>query len=169
VESLGIEIGKSKVSRLCSELSKTVEEFRERPLGEFPYAYLDAAFLKASEGGHARSMALAVATGVDPSGARHILGMELGAAETGELRNRLLRGLCSRGPCGVRLAASGAHSGLKAIVASELPGCAWQRCKAHFLRSALAEVPKTQRGLRRRWHGLYSRRSARRRRRRSCA
>jgi transposase-like protein len=84
VESLGIEIGKSKASRLCAELSKTEEEFRERPLGEFPYAYLDATFPKLREGGHVHSMALAVATGVDQT-VRHILGMETGAAETGEL------------------------------------------------------------------------------------
>jgi transposase-like protein len=119
-----------------------LEEFRERPLGEFPYVYLDATFPKAREGGHARSMALAVATGVDPGGARHILGMELGAAETGELWKRLLRGLR-----GVRLAVSDAHSGLKCAAASGLPGCAWQPGKAHFLRSVLAEAPKAQRGL----------------------
>jgi transposase-like protein len=138
-ESLGIEIGKSKVSRLCAELSKAVQEFRERPLGEFPYACLDAAFPKAREGGHVRSMALAAATGVDPGGARHILGME-----TGELWNRLLRGLCSRGLRAVRLAASDAHSGLKAAVDAVASGLC---CKAHFLRSALAEAPKAQRGL----------------------
>jgi transposase-like protein len=87
--------------RLCAEISKTAEEFRERPLGEFPYSYLDAAFPKVLEGGHARSMALAAATGVDPSGARHILGMETGAAETRGLWRRLLRGQCSRGLRGV--------------------------------------------------------------------
>jgi transposase-like protein len=113
VESLGIEFGKSKASRLCAELSKTVEEFRERPLGEFPYACLDATFPKAREGGHARSMTLAVAIGVDPGGTRHILGMKLGAAETGELWKQLLRGLCSRGLRGVRLAASDAQRGCR--------------------------------------------------------
>jgi hypothetical protein len=37
-ESLGIEIGKCKASRICAELPKTAEEFSERPHGEFPYA-----------------------------------------------------------------------------------------------------------------------------------
>jgi transposase-like protein len=69
MESLGIEICKSKASRLCSELTKTVEEFRESPLGVFPNACLDATFTKVREGGHVHSMALAVATGVDLGGA----------------------------------------------------------------------------------------------------
>ena len=38
---------------------------------------------------------------------------------------------------------SDAHEGLKAAVAAVLHGAAWQRCRVHFVRNALALVPKT--------------------------
>jgi hypothetical protein len=41
---------------------------------------------------------------------------------------------------------SGAHSGLKAAAASELPGVAWQRCKPFPAQSVQAVAPKAQRG-----------------------
>jgi transposase-like protein len=53
-------------------------------------------------------------------------------------------------------AASDAHSGLKAAVAS---GLVRQRCKAHFLRSALSEAPKAQWGPAAAMAGLHLRRA----------
>jgi transposase-like protein len=50
--------------------------------------------------------------------------------------------LISRGPTGVRLVISDAHEGLKAAIASILQGPSWQRCRVHFVRNALAYVPK---------------------------
>jgi transposase-like protein len=43
---------------------------------------------------------------------------------------------------GVQLAISDAHQGLKAAVAAALGGVRWQRCRVHFVRNALALVPK---------------------------
>ena len=37
---------------------------------------------------------------------------------------------------------SDAHEGLKAAIAAVLLGAAWQRCRVHFLRNVLAQVPK---------------------------
>jgi transposase-like protein len=147
VESMGIDIDKSKVSRLCEELSEEVREFRSRPLGEMPYVYLDATFPKVREGGRVQSMALAVAIGVARDGSRHVLGFEAGVAETGELWTRLLTSLVERGLRGVRLAVSDAHKGIRAAVRAVLCGSAWQRCKVHFLRNVLDQVPNAQKGL----------------------
>ena len=38
---------------------------------------------------------------------------------------------------------SDAHEGLKAAV-QRVVGATWQRCRVHFMRNALAYVPKTQ-------------------------
>jgi len=48
-----------------------------------------------------------------------------------------------RGLAGVRLVVSDAHEGLKAAIA-KVPGATWQRCRVHWMRSALAHVPKGQ-------------------------
>src|SRR5690348_17511691 len=43
VESLGLRISKSEVSRICAGLDEQVEAFRTRPLeGAYPYLWLDA-------------------------------------------------------------------------------------------------------------------------------
>src|SRR4051794_36950867 len=43
VESLGLRISKSEVSRVCQALDEHVEAFRTRPLeGAYPYVFLDA-------------------------------------------------------------------------------------------------------------------------------
>ena len=43
VESLGLRISKSEVSRICQGLDEQVEAFRNRPLERrYPYLWLDA-------------------------------------------------------------------------------------------------------------------------------
>ena len=42
----------------------------------------------------------------------------------------------------MQLVISDAHAGLKAAIGSVLLGAAWQRCRVHFLRNVLAQVPK---------------------------
>jgi hypothetical protein len=43
----------------------------------------------------------------------------------------------------VKLAISDAHKGLKAAI-TRVVGATWQRCRVHFMRNALAHVPKGQ-------------------------
>src|SRR5919112_3586565 len=54
-----------------------------------------------------------------------------------------MRGLQDRGLCGVCLAVSDDHEGIKAAVAGELPGAQWQRCAVHFQSNVLAHVPSS--------------------------
>jgi transposase-like protein len=63
---------------------------------------------------------------------------EDGAAWLGFLRSRVATGLTR-----VQLAISDDHLGLKAAQAATLPGTSWQRCRVHFLRSLLTQVPKS--------------------------
>jgi transposase-like protein len=43
----------------------------------------------------------------------------------------------------VQLVVSDAHQGLKGAIAAVLAGAGWQRCRVHFVRNALALVPKS--------------------------
>jgi putative transposase len=56
---------------------------------------------------------------------------------------QFLRGLLARGLTGVQLVISDAHRGLKAAIGAVLQGASWQRCRVHFVRNALALVPKS--------------------------
>jgi putative transposase len=144
VKALGMEgISKSQVSRLCAELDAEVERFRQRPLtAACPYLWLDATFVKAREDGRVVSQAVVIAVGVTADGVREILGVDVGPSEDGAFWLRFLRALVARGLGGVRLVTSDAHAGLRQAIGAVLHGAGWQRCRVHFIRNALAVVPK---------------------------
>lgn len=144
VKALGLDgISKSQVSRICQELDGEVQRFRTRRLAEhYPYVWLDATYLKTRQEGRVVSVALVIAIGVTPSGEREVLGFEVGPSEEGSFWQQFLRGLVERGLTGVQLVTSDAHEGLKGAIAAVLQGASWQRCRVHFVRNALALVPK---------------------------
>ena len=145
VQAMGMTgISKSQVSRLCEELDERVQAFLSRPLeGVWPYVWLDATYLKVRDGARVVSKALVVAVGVNGEGRREVLGLALGPAETEAFWTEFLRGLNARGLRGVTLVVSDAHAGLKTAAAKSL-GATWQRCRVHFMRNALAHVPRKQ-------------------------
>jgi putative transposase len=138
VESLGLRISRSGVSRIAQGLDEQVEAFRQRPLeGCYPYLWLDAKVEKVRDGGRVKRKCLVIAHGVHDSGRREVIGLDVGEAETETLWREFLRGLVKRGLVGVQLAISDAHPGLQAAIAKVL-GCPWQRCTAHFSGTASA-------------------------------
>ena len=118
--------------------------FRDRPLSgqRFRYVFLDATYCKARVDHRVVSQAVVVATGVAADGHREVLGFDVGDSEDGAFWTAFLRSLRARGLTGVQLVISDAHAGLKAASAAVLLGASWQRCRVHFLRNVLAQVPK---------------------------
>ena len=144
VESLGLRISKSEVSRICAGLDEQVDAFRNRPLeGRYPYLWLDAKVEKVRDGGRVVRKALVLAYAVHESGYREVIGLDVGEAETEAFWRSFLRGLVERGLTGVQLVVSDAHAGLKKAIAQVL-GCPWQRCSVHFLREALGHARREQ-------------------------
>jgi putative transposase len=144
VQSLGIAgISKSEVSRLCAGLDEQARIFRTRRLdAEYPYLWLDARYEKVREDGRVLSMAVVVAYGVRADGVREVLGIEVGLSEDVVLWRAFLQDLVARGVRGVKLVISDAHPGLKQAIAEVFVGSAWQRCRVHLTRNAIARVPK---------------------------
>jgi putative transposase len=145
VQAMGLSgVSKSTVSKLCKDIDERVNAFLDRPLeGEWPYLWLDATYLKVREGGRIVSVAAIIAVAVDAEGRREIVGLHLGPSEAETFWSAFLRGLVKRGLKGVRLVISDAHEGLKGAIRRVL-GATWQRCRVHWMRSALAHVGKGQ-------------------------
>jgi putative transposase len=144
VESLGLRISKSEVSRIAKGLDEQVEAFRTRPLeGRYPYLFLDGKVERVRDSGRVVHKCAVIAHGVHESGRREVIGLDVGAAETEAFWREFLRGLVKRGLVGVQLAISDAHPGLKAAIAQVL-GCPWQRCTVHFLRDCLGHARREQ-------------------------
>jgi transposase-like protein len=148
VEQLGISgMTKDRVSALCRGLDERVTAFRERPLeGAYPYLWLDAKYVKVRDHGRVVSKALVVAYAVHETGIREVIGLDVGEVESGSFWVEFLRGLKQRGLCGVKLAITDQHEGLKHAVARVL-GCPWQRCTVHFTRDMVMHCRRDQRGL----------------------
>jgi putative transposase len=146
VKAMGMSgISKSQVSRLCEEIDGKVKAFLERPIeGDWPYIWIDATYLKVRRGGRIVSVAAIIAVGVNSDGRREVLGMEIGTSEAEPIWTEFLRQLTRRGLRGVKLVVSDAHEGIKAAVTKVLCA-AWQRCRVHFMRNALAHAGKSGR------------------------
>jgi putative transposase len=71
-----------------------------------------------------------------------VLGVDVGPSEDGVFWLTFLRGFVARGLHGVKLVTSDSHQGLMSAIAAVLQGASWQRCRTHFMRNALALVPK---------------------------
>src|SRR6476646_9428956 len=147
VESLGLRVSRSEVSRICAGLDEQVQAFRTRPLeGRYVYLFLDAKVEKVRDGGRVQRKCVVIAHGVHETGRREIIGLDVGEAETEAFWREFLRSLVARGLIGVELAISDAHPGLKAALAQVL-GAPWQRCTVHFLRDCLGHARRDQHGL----------------------
>jgi transposase-like protein len=147
VETLGIAaLSKSQVSRMAKELDAVVQAFRDRPLDAGPYTFCwaDALAIKVREGGRVVNAHALIAVGVNNDGHREILGLDVTSAEDGAGWLAFFRSLTARGLSGVQLVTSDAHRGLVHAIAATLPGSAWQRCRTHYLRDLLTQVPKSQ-------------------------
>jgi transposase-like protein len=142
LEQFGIAgVSAGQVSQLCAELDEKVRQFRERSLGESRYVWVDALYEKVRVDGRVESMAVVVATGVNPQGRREVLGFDVIPVESEEGWTGFFKSLKERGLNGVRLVISDAHKGLTAAARKVLKA-EWQRCKVHFYRNVLVHVPK---------------------------
>jgi len=143
VQAMGLTgISKSTVSKLCKNIDERVSAFLERPLsGEWPCLWLDATYLRQHEGGRVVSVAVIVAVAWDAEGRRQIVGLHIGPSEAETFWAAFRKSLIKRVLRGVKLVVPDAHEGLKGAIARVL-GATWQRCRVHWMRNALARVPK---------------------------
>jgi putative transposase len=145
VQAMGLSgISKSQVSKLCKDIDERVGAFLDRPIdGEWPYLWLDATYLKVRDGGRIVSVAAIIAVAVTTEGRREIVGLGLGPSEAEPFWSAFLKGLVKRGLKSVKLVISDAHDGLRHAITRVL-AATWQRCRVHWMRNALAHVPKGQ-------------------------
>jgi transposase-like protein len=138
----GVEISAMQVSRATAKLDETLLEWRERPLGEITYLYVDARYEKVRDAGQVRDAAVLVASGITPGGERQILGVSVSLSEHEIHWKDFLKGLKDRGLNGVKLIISDDHAGLGAARRAVFGSVSWQRCQFHLQQNAGAYVPK---------------------------
>lgn len=141
-ELCGVEISAMQVSRATAQLDEVLQEWRERPLGEIRYLYLDARYERVREASQVRDAAILVATGITPVGERQVLGVSVSLSEHETHWKAFLNSLKDRGMNGVQLVISDDHSGLGAARRAVLGSVPWQRCQFHLQQNAANYLPK---------------------------
>ena len=138
----GTQISASQVSRAAQMLDEELEAWRNRPLDEVVYLYLDARYEKVRQAGNVRDAAILMACGVKRDGKRSILGISVSLSEAEAHWRAFLEGLVKRGLSGVQLIISDDHVGMEAARKAIFTGVPWQRCQFHLQQNAQSYVPK---------------------------
>ena len=127
-----VSISSTQVSRAAEQLDAGLSAWRERPLDETPYVFLDARYERVREAGRLVDCAVLVAVGITRDGHRRVLGVSVALSEAEVHWRAFLDSLIRRGLKGVQLIVSDDHAGLKAARRATLPSVPWQRCQFHL-------------------------------------
>jgi transposase-like protein len=139
----GVSISSTQVSRAVAELDPQLRAWRERPLGQCRYLWLDARYEKVRVDGLVRDVAVLLAVGLNSAGKREVLGVSVSLSEAEVHWRDFMQSLVKRGLLGVECIVSDAHSGLQAARQAVFGGVLWQRCQFHLQQNAQAYVPHT--------------------------
>ncbi len=137
-----VSISSTQVSRAAEQLDAGLAAWRERPLDETPYVFLDARYERVREAGRLVDCAVLVAVGITRDGHRRVLGVSVALSEAEVHWRAFLDSLIRRGLRGVQLIVSDDHAGLKAARRATLPSVPWQRCQFHLQQNAQSYVTR---------------------------
>jgi transposase-like protein len=137
-----VSISSTQVSRAAETLDVGLQAWRERPLGETPYVFLDARYERVRAAGQIVDCAVLVAVGVTDDGHRRVLGVSVELSEAEVHWRGFLDRLVRRGLCGVKLIIADDHAGLKAARRAIFPSVPWQRCQFHLQQNAQAYLSR---------------------------
>ena len=144
-KSLGIEnISASQVSEINKGLDEQVESFRNRKLeAEYPFIWVDAVYEKIRDyDNKVVSYAFMTAMGINVRGKKELLAIEPFNSESTETWKAFFNKLKDRGLKRINLIISDAHQGIQQASKECFLNSSWQRCKVHFMRNILKDVPK---------------------------
>ena len=146
-ELCGTSFSRSTVSRLAADLDSELRTWRARRLegGAYPYLFVDARYEKVRVGTRVVSQGVLVVSAVRDDGMREILAVEVADTESEATYHELFRSLKRRGLSRVDLVISDEHGGLKAAIARNFQGAAYQRCQVHYTRNLLGMVSHARR------------------------
>ena len=142
----GASFSSSTISTLTSKLDAKIASWKTRVLKkDYPYLLVDTTYIKSRVEGAVLSQGAVIISGIDSSGYREILTVEMIDTETFESYDRIFKSLKMRGLSGLKLAVSDDNRGLVKAVRKNFLGVLWQRCSFHFIRNVLDIVPRKKR------------------------
>ena len=143
---IGRSLSPTEVSEASKELSRAVEQWRERDLSAegYKYIFVDGTIFSMRIDGSIDKVPVLVAIGVTEAGHRTVLGLQFGDKESASNWREFFKDLKRRGlnAKGVTLGIMDGLPGLERVFKEEFPKGKVQRCQLHVARNVLAKVPR---------------------------
>ncbi len=133
----GVDISADMVSGITDKILPIAREWQNRPLNEF-YAiiYLDGVVFNVNQEGQIVKKTVYVITGIDIEGARDVLGIWIGEAESAKFWMSALVSIKNRGVKDILIASIDGLSGFEQAIESVFPQTEIQRCIVHQIRNS---------------------------------
>ena len=133
----GVDISADMVSSITDKILPVAREWQNRPLNQF-YAilYLDGVVFNVNQEGQIVKKTAYVITGITIEGAREVLGIWLGEAESAKFWMSALVSIKNRGVKDILIASIDGLNGFEQAIGSVFPQTEIQRCIVHQIRNS---------------------------------
>ena len=137
----GFEVSESMISNITDKLLPQIEEWQNRPLSSvYPIVFIDAIHFSVREDGIVRKLAAYVVLGINDSGHKEVLTIQIGENESSKYWLNVLNSLKNRGVKDILILCSDGLTGLKEAITTAFPCTETQRCIVHMVRNTLKYV-----------------------------
>ena len=142
----GFETSESFISDVTDKILPQIEEWQNRPLDEvYPILYIDAIHYSVRDNGIIRKLAAYVILGINATGKKEVLSINVGANESAKYWLSVLNELKNRGVRDILIICADGLSGIKEAINAAYPHTEYQRCIVHQVRNTLKYVPDKDR------------------------
>ena len=137
----GFEASEGFISDVTDKILPQIEEWQNRPLSAiYPIVFIDAVHFSVREDGIIRKLAAYIVLGINESGMKEILTIEVGENESSKYWLGVLNSLKNRGVQDILILCSDGLTGLKDAIQTAFPNTEHQRCIVHMVRNTLKYV-----------------------------
>ena len=137
----GFEASEGFISDVTDKILPKIEEWQNRPLASvYPIVFIDAIHFSVRQDSIVSKLAAYVVVGINDSGRKEVLTLEIGENESSKYWLGILNSLKNRGVQDILILCSDGLTGLKEAIAAAFPETEHQRCIVHMVRNTLKYV-----------------------------
>ena len=142
----GFEVSEGFISDVTDKVLPQIEEWQHRSLEEvYPVIFIDAIHYSVRDNGVIRKLAAYVILGINCTGHKEVLTIQVGENESAKYWLSVLNELKNRGVKDIMIVCADGLSGIKEAIATAFPNTEYQRCLVHQVRNTLKYVPDEDR------------------------
>jgi transposase-like protein len=140
-EMYGIDVATGTINSITNQLIDELDEWKNRPLeAVYPVVWLDAIHYKIKKDGVYENKAVYTLLGLNVSGEKEILGLEISESEGAKYWLSVLTKLQNRGVKDILIACVDGLSGFPEAIATVFPDTEVQLCVIHQIRNSMRYV-----------------------------